>query len=85
MNDEAQFSAAPWRQTGKSTWVARNEDGYVLRVAGYGHKFKWSLRPPGGGYDVSLGVSDSFEEAKLAVGDAMEQLSQEIRRSFDAG
>ena len=72
-----------WRQSGESRWVARDSDGYSLRVRAHGDQFRWSLHPPGGGYAVSHGESQSQPEALVAVEHAYVTLMQKIKAAHE--
>ncbi len=74
-----------WRQTAPSRWVGRDSDGYSLRVAETRAGWKWSVHPPGAGYDVGSGLADTREAAIEAAKASYSSLQEEIARSFEAG
>jgi hypothetical protein len=75
-------AAKPWAEQRHGVWVARDMDGYTLRVAPRKGEWRWCVRPPGGGYDVSSGTESDLEKAKAQAETAYRLLYEEIRKSL---
>jgi hypothetical protein len=73
-----------WRQRTTTSWRAVDSDGYTLTVLQRGAMWEWSVRDPGGGYDLYKGTSDSLEAAKVAAQDRFRALSEEIAVRMNA-
>lgn len=53
-----------WRQKTTTSWVAKDLDGYALSVRQRGSLWHWTIRPPGGGYDLFTGNAGTADGAK---------------------
>ncbi len=73
----------PWQvQRDGRTEVARDSDGYRLRIAPTGDTWHWAIRPPGGGYDVLSGSAPDSQTAKKLAEHALADLYREIREAM---
>jgi len=73
--------ASGWTQQASGAWVARDPDGYTLRVAYRKAAWQWSVRPPGGGYDVYAGSEADCASAQQQAEAALRGLIAEILAS----
>jgi hypothetical protein len=78
--------ASGWAKQASGAWVARDPDGYTLRVVWRKGSWQWSVRPPGGGYDVYTGSETDCSSAQQRAEAALQSLMAEIlaSRSTDA-
>lgn len=67
-----------WHQRTTTSWRAVAIDGYTLTVSQRHNIWEWSVRPPGGGYDLFKGTSDSLEAAQVAAQDRYRALGEEF-------
>jgi len=74
----------PWTEQRNGVWVLRDSDGYTMRVGPKNDIWRWSLRPPGGGYDVYSGTESDRETAQLRAEEAYKKLHEEIRKTMDS-
>ena len=72
-------NAQPWVQKRAGLWIGRDSDGYSLRVAYRKGAWRWSVRPPGGGYDVYSGTEMDIAMAKKKAEMSLHALMDEIR------
>lgn len=79
----SESSSKPWTEKRNGIWIARDSDGYTMRVGPKKEGWQWSLRPPGGGYDVYSGTEADRETAQLRAEEAYKKLHEEIRRSME--
>ena len=73
--------ASEWTQQANGAWVARDADGYTLRVVRRKGSWQWSVRPPGGGYDVYSGSEADCSSAQQRAEAALQGLMAEILAS----
>ena len=73
--------ASGWAQQASGAWVARDADGYTLRVVWRKRSWQWSVRPPGGGYDVYTGSEADCLIAQQRAEAALQGLMAEILAS----
>ena len=77
-------TSKPWTEHKDGAWVARDSDGYTMRVSQKKGSWHWNLRPPGGGYDVCSGTEADRESAQKKAEKALQGLQDEIRKSLKA-
>lgn len=70
----------PWTEQRNGVWIARDADGYTLRAGPKKGSWRWTVRPPGAGYDVASGMESDFETAKARAENAYQTLHEEIQR-----
>jgi hypothetical protein len=77
-------TSKPWTEQRNGSWVARDMDGYTMRVSQKKGSWRWNLRPPGGGYDVYSGTEADRESAQQRAEKAYQGLHEEIHKSNEA-
>lgn len=73
-----------WHQRTTTSWRSIDADGYTLTVVQRGGAWDWSIRPPGGGYDVAKGTCESLDAAKAAAEERYRALMDEILARLNA-
>ena len=71
-------SDVTWVQKSESAWAARDIDGYIVKVALRDGSYVWTIRPPGGGYDLFTGSASSATNAKAAAEARLAALASEL-------
>lgn len=72
-----------WTEQRPGHWITKDSDGYVLRVRSKGGDWLWTVRPPGGGYDVYSGQAPELALAQQQAEAALQGLMDEISRIHD--
>ena len=68
----------PWSETRPGYWLSSDSDGYTLRVRRKAGVWRWSVQPPGGGYDLFYGSNHELEEARENAESALKGLMDEL-------
>ncbi len=74
-------SSEPWTEIKPGLWVRTDSDGYTLRVRQREAGWRWSVQPPGGGYDLFFGTDHELAEAIENADSSLRGLYDEIRPS----
>lgn len=73
-------TSKPWTEQRTGAWITKDMDGYTMRVSPKKGAWRWSVRPPGGGYDVYSGTEESREIAQQRAEKAYQGLHEEIHK-----
>jgi hypothetical protein len=73
-------NARPWSEIRPGYWLFSDSDGYTLRLRFKEGQWKWTVQPPGGGYDLFYGTNPDFQEARDSAEAALRALMDELRR-----
>jgi len=74
-------TSKPWTQQKSGSWVATDMDGWTMRVSQNKEAWHWTVRPPGGGYDLYSGDEADLSIAQRRAEAALQRIHEEIRKS----
>jgi hypothetical protein len=77
-------SANPWTEIKPGYWLRTDSDGYILRVRRKASAWRWSVQPPGGGYDVVFGTKHEADDAKESADESLQGLHAELKATWNA-
>lgn len=68
----------PWSEIRPGYWLTADSDGYTLRVRHKEGTWRWTVQPPGGGYDLFYGSNHELEDARESAETALKGLLAEL-------